>query len=40
MTVTQYYNNGISNYNALTLQYRHMFTYGLSAQLHYTWSHA
>ena len=40
VTVTQYYNNGISNYNSLTLQYRHMFTYGLSAQLHYTWSHA
>jgi hypothetical protein len=40
VTVTQYYNNGISNYNALTIQYRHMFTYGLSAQIHYTWSHA
>jgi Carboxypeptidase regulatory-like domain len=40
VTVTQYYNNGISNYNSLSLQYRHMFTYGLSLQLHYTWSHA
>jgi len=40
VTVTQYYNNGISNYNSLTFQYRHMFSYGLSAQLHYTWSHA
>ena len=40
VTVTQYYNNGISNYNALTLQYRHQFSYGLSAQFHYTWSHA
>ncbi len=39
-TVTQYYNNGISNYNSLTLQYRHMFSYGLSGQIHYTWSHA
>ena len=40
VTVSQIYNNGISNYDALTIQYRHMFTYGLSAQLHYTWSHA
>jgi hypothetical protein len=40
VTVTQYYNNGISNYNSLTLQYRHTFSYGLSAQFHYTWSHA
>ena len=39
MTVTQYYNNGISNYNSLTLQYRHTFSYGLTAQIHYTWSH-
>lgn len=40
VTVTQYYNNGISNYNSMTLQYRHNFSYGLSAQIHYTWSHA
>jgi hypothetical protein len=40
VTVTQYYNNGISNYDALTLQYRHSFSYGLTAQFHYTWSHA
>lgn len=39
VTVTQYYNNGISNYNSLTLQYRHVFNYGLTAQFHYTWSH-
>jgi hypothetical protein len=39
-TVTQYYNNGVSNYNALTLLYRHMFSYGLSGQIHFTWSHA
>jgi hypothetical protein len=39
VTVTQTYNNGISNYNSLTLQYRHAFSYGLSAQFHYTWSH-
>ena len=40
VTVTQYYNNGISNYNALTLQYRHAFSHGLMAEIHYTWSHA
>jgi hypothetical protein len=40
VTVTQTYNNGISNYNSLSVQYRHTFTYGLSTQLHYTWSHA
>jgi Carboxypeptidase regulatory-like domain len=39
VTVTQYYNNGISNYNALTIQFRHVFSYGLTAQFHYTWSH-
>ena len=39
VTVTQYYNNGISNYNSLTLQWRHAFSYGLTAQVHYTWSH-
>jgi hypothetical protein len=38
--VTQYYNDGVSNYNALTLLYRHMFSYGLSGQIHFTWSHA
>ncbi len=38
--VTQYYNNGIANYDAMTIQYRHTFSYGLTAQLHYTWSHA
>jgi hypothetical protein len=40
VTVTQYYNNGVSNYDAATLQFRHTFTYGLTGQLHYTWSHA
>jgi hypothetical protein len=39
VTVTQYYNNGVSNYNAMMLQYRHMFSYGLTAEFHYTWSH-
>jgi hypothetical protein len=40
VTATQYYMNGISNYNSLTLQFRHAFSYGLSTQFHYTWSHA
>ncbi len=38
--VTQTYNNGVSNYDGLTIQYRHVFSYGLQAQIHYTWSHA
>jgi len=40
VTITQYFNNGVSNYNAMTVQYRHTFKYGLTSQLHYTWSHA
>jgi Carboxypeptidase regulatory-like domain len=40
VTVTQYYNNGISNNNALTVQFRHSFGLGFTAQFHYTWSHA
>lgn len=39
VTVTQYYNNGISNYDALTLQLRHNFSYGLTGQINYVWSH-
>jgi hypothetical protein len=39
VNVTQYYNDGISNYNSMTLQYKHNFKYGLNAQIHYTWSH-
>jgi len=38
VTVTQYYNNGISNSNSLTLLFRHQFSYGLTGQFHYTWS--
>ncbi len=40
VNATQYYTNGVSNYSGLTIQYKHTFTYGLTAQLHYTWSHA
>ena len=39
VSVTQYYNNGVSNYNSLTLMYRHAFSYGLTGQIHYTYSH-
>ena len=38
--VTQYYNNGLSNYNALTIQYRFRSAYGFSGQIHYTYSHS
>lgn len=40
VSITQYFNNGISNYDGLTVQYRHTFSYGLTGQIHYTWSHA
>jgi hypothetical protein len=40
VSVTQYFNTGISNYDGLTIQYRHTFSYGLTGQIHYTWSHA
>lgn len=40
LLATQYYNNGVSNYNSFTIQYRHNFSYGLQGQLHYTYSHA
>jgi hypothetical protein len=39
VTVTQYYNNGVSNYNSLTVTYRHTTSFGLTGQIHYTWSH-
>jgi hypothetical protein len=40
LSISQLFNNGISNYDGLTLQFRHVFSYGLTAQSHYTWSHA
>jgi hypothetical protein len=40
VSVTQYYNNGVSNYNSLTISFKHSFSYGLTGQIHYTWSHA
>jgi hypothetical protein len=39
VSVTQYYNDGVSNYNSLTLTYRHTSSFGLTTQIHYTWSH-
>jgi hypothetical protein len=40
VTVTQSYTTGVSNNEALTVQFRHSFSFGLTAQFHYTWSHA
>jgi hypothetical protein len=40
VSVTQYFTNGVSNYDAFTVQFRHSFAYGLTGQFHYTWSHA
>jgi hypothetical protein len=37
--VTQYHTNGVSNYNSLSLTYRHTSSFGLTSQIHYTWSH-
>lgn len=39
LSVSQYETNGISNYEAGTIQFRHTFAYGLTGQIHYTWSH-
>jgi hypothetical protein len=38
-TVTQVMLNGYNNYDGLSLQLRHAFSYGFSGQLGYTWSH-
>jgi len=38
--VLQLLNNGISNYDGLSVQYRRAFGYGFQGQLSYTWSHA
>ena len=40
LNVYQFYTNGISNYDAATIAYRHTYTFGLTMQVHYTWSHA
>jgi hypothetical protein len=38
--VIQLLNNGISNYDGLSVQFRRAFGYGFQGQLSYTWSHA
>jgi hypothetical protein len=39
-TVSQILTSGYSNYNGLTTQVRHTFSYGFQGQANYTWSHA
>jgi hypothetical protein len=39
-TVTEIGNQGISNYNGVTLQYRRAFSHGFQGQINYTWSHS
>jgi len=38
--ITQLQNNGISNYNGVTFQYRRAFSHGFQGQINYTWSHS
>ena len=38
--VTQLSNQGVSNYDGLTIQYRRSLGYGFQGQISYTWSHA
>jgi len=38
--ITQLGNQGISNYNGLSVQFRRSFTAGFQGQIAYTWSHA
>ncbi|HLK70224.1 MAG TPA: carboxypeptidase-like regulatory domain-containing protein [Bryobacteraceae bacterium] len=38
-TITQVLLSGYSNYNGLSVQLRHAFSYGFSGQMGYTWSH-
>lgn len=38
--VTQLTNQGYSNYDGLTIQFRRSFAYGFQGQIGYTWSHA
>jgi len=39
-TISQVATSGYSNYNGLTAQVRHTFSYGFQARVFYTWSHA
>jgi outer membrane receptor protein involved in Fe transport len=38
--VSEISNQGVSNYNGLTFQYRRAFSKGFQGQINYTWSHA
>jgi len=38
--VNQVENQGVSNYDGLTVQYRRAFSHGFQGQISYTWSHA
>ncbi|HLY18746.1 MAG TPA: hypothetical protein VKR61_16055, partial [Bryobacteraceae bacterium] len=38
--ITEITNQGISNYNGLTVQYRRAFSHGFQGQISYTWSHS
>lgn len=38
-TVTEGYNTGLQNYDAMSVQFRHAFARGLQGQFSYTWSH-
>uniref|UniRef100_Q01XQ1 Cna B domain protein n=1 Tax=Solibacter usitatus (strain Ellin6076) TaxID=234267 RepID=Q01XQ1_SOLUE len=38
-TITQVQLSGINNYNGLSVQLRHAYSYGFQGQLGYTWSH-
>ena len=40
LSVTEISNQGISNYNGLTFQYRRAFSHGFQGQISYTWSHS
>jgi hypothetical protein len=40
LMVTQALISGVSNYDGLSVQLRHAFTYGFQSQIGYTWSHA
>ena len=39
-SITEISNQGISNYNGVTFQYRRAFSHGFQGQINYTWSHA
>jgi len=40
LSVTELTNQGISNYDGITVQYRRAFSHGFQGQISYTWSHA